>query len=378
MSVIRLELLGDYQIHSPAGALITLSAKKSQALLAYLAVRPTQLVSRDKMASLLWSGSGPEQARQSLRQLLSTLRKELTQISPDARLLVEESDFLGTDAALLEADVCQFESLLGNGSEEALTQATEIYRGDFLDGFQLGEEKFDQWVLAERDRLHRAALRAHSQLADSQAKRGALDDAIATAQRALRIDPLQESMHRTLMRLYLQSGDLVNALQQYDSCARTLKRELGVDPDAETRALQQQITQLRSKRTPQQNEQARDTKKTILVVEDNILNRELTNAVLKTAGYHVVLANDGAEALMAVGRESIDLILLDIDLPFIDGHNVLAALKEKGIDVPAIFISGLPGDAPEVRAFEVGAADFIHKPVKNTVLLARVKRVLGE
>src|SRR6266849_6629701 len=113
MSVLRLELLGDYQIHSPAGALITLSAKKSQALLAYLAVRPTQLVSRDKMASLLWSGSGPEQARQSLRQLLSTLRKELTQISPDAKLLVEESDFLGVDAALLEADVSQFESLLG-------------------------------------------------------------------------------------------------------------------------------------------------------------------------------------------------------------------------------------------------------------------------
>jgi len=65
MSTIRLNLLGDYQIHSPAGALVTLSAKKSQALLAFLAVKPTQLVSRDKMALLLWSGSGPEQARQS-------------------------------------------------------------------------------------------------------------------------------------------------------------------------------------------------------------------------------------------------------------------------------------------------------------------------
>jgi DNA-binding SARP family transcriptional activator len=378
MSVLRLDLLGDYQIHSPGGSLITLSAKKSQALLAYLAVRPTQLVSRDKMAALLWSGSGPEQARQSLRQLLSTLRKELAHISPDAKVLVEESDFLGVDSTSVEADVSQFESLLATGTEEALIASTNLYRGDFLDGFQLAEEKFDQWVIAERDRLHRAALRAHAQLAEILARRGAIDDAISTAQRALRIDPLQESMHRTLMRLYLQSGDLVNALQQYDACARTLKRELGVDPDSETRALQQQITQLRSKRTPQQNEQARDAKKTILVVEDNVLNRELTNAVLKAAGYQVVLAKDGAEALMTVGRESVDLILLDIDLPFIDGHNVLAALKEKGIEVPAIFISGLPGETPEVRAFEVGAADFIRKPVKNTVLLARVKRVLGE
>ena len=100
--------------------------------------------------------------------------------------------------------------------------------------------------------------------------------------------------------------------------------------------------------------------------------------MLKAAGYNVYLAKDGAEALMTVGREHIDLLLLDIDLPFIDGHNVLAALKEKGFDVPTIFISGLPGDEPEVRAFEVGAADFIHKPVKNSVLLARVKRALGE
>ena len=378
MAELRLELLGDYQIHTPSGTLITLSAKKSQALLAYLAVKPAQLVSRDKMASLLWSGSGPEQARQSLRQLLSTLRKELAQISPDVKILVEESDFLGVDAALVTADVSDFESLLATGTEEALTRATEIYRGDFLDGFQLTEEKFDQWVLAERDRLHRAAMRAHTQLADLLTRRGAIDEAVATAQRALRIDPLQESMHRTLIRLYMQGGDLVNALQQYDACARMLKRELGVEPDAETRALQQQISQLRSKRTPQQQTEAKDAKKTILVVEDNVLNRELTNAVLKAAGYHVLSAKDGAEALMTVGRESVDLMLLDIDLPFIDGHNVLAALREKGMEVPTIFVSGLPGEEPEVKAFEVGAIDFIHKPVKNTVLLARVKRVLGE
>src|ERR1051326_3822457 len=379
MPLIKLDLLGDYQVHSSSGALITLSAKTPQALLAYLAVKPSQLVSRDKMASLLWSGSGPEQARQSLRQLLSTLRKELTQLSPEAKILVEESDFLGIDAALVHADVSEFESMLATGTEEALTQATEIYRGDFLDGFQLSEEKFDQWVLAERDRLHRAALRVHTQLADLLARRGALDEAIAVAQRALRIDPLQEAMHRTLMRLYMQSGDLVNALQQYDACARMLKRELGVEPDAETRALQQQISQLRSKRTPQQQAtEPKDAKKTVLVVEDNVLNRELANAVLKAAGYNGLIAKDGGEAVMTVGRESVDLLLLDIDLPFIDGHNVLAALKDKGLEVPTIFVSGLPGEEPEVKAFEVGAADFIHKPVKNTVLLARVKRVLGE
>lgn len=379
MTQLRLQLLGDYQIHDDSGALVTLSAKKSQALLAYLAVKPSQRVSRDKMANLLWSSTGPEQARQSLRQLLSTLRKELSTISPEEKLLIEESDFLGVDGSVIVADVAEFEALLATGTEEALAHAVTLYRGDFLDGFTITEERFDQWVLGERDRLRRAALRAHSYLIELQSKRDGVDDAISTAQSALRIDPIQEAMCRTLMRLYMQSGDLAAALQQYDSCARTLKRELGVEPDAETRALQQQIAQLRAKRAPSQQADAgaADTRKTVLVVEDNALNRELTNAVLRSAGYNVVSAIDGAEALMAFGRERIDLMLLDIDLPFIDGHKVLEALREKGFDVPTIFISGLPGEEPEVRAFDIGAIDFIRKPVKNSVLLARVKRVLG-
>jgi DNA-binding response OmpR family regulator len=69
-------------------------------------------------------------------------------------------------------------------------------------------------------------------------------------------------------------------------------------------------------------------------------------------------------------------MLLDIDLPFIDGHNLLRAVREKGIEVPTIFVSGLPGEEPELKAFQVGAADFIRKPVKNNVLLARVAKVL--
>ena len=374
MAVLHLELLGDFRLRSESGSLITISARKSQAMLAYLAVKPAQLVSRDKMASLLWSSTAPEQARQSLRQTLSTMRRELAAVSQQ-KILVEEGDFLSLDASLVHCDVAEFESLVATGTPEALDPATRLYAGDFLEGFQIDEERFDQWVLAERDRLHRMALRAHANLVEQLSRSGSLDEAIAVAQQSLRIDPLQESMHRTLMRLYLQSGDLLNALQQYDTCAKLLRRELDLEPDAETRALHQEIVELRKKRhTPQPSE--RDARKSVLVVEDNVLNRELTNAVLKTAGYHVLLAKDGAEALMLIGREHVDLLLLDVDLPFIDGHKVLEALHEKGIDVPAIFISGLPGEEPEVRAFAIGAADFIRKPVKNSILLARVAKVL--
>nr|HET8774462.1 response regulator [Thermoanaerobaculia bacterium] len=373
MAVLHLELLGDFRLRTESGSLITISARKSQAMLAYLGVKPAQLVSRDKMAGLLWSSTAPEQARQSLRQTLSTLRRELAAVSPQ-KILLEEGDFLSLGASVVHCDVVEFETLVATGTAEALDPATRLYGGDFLEGFQIDEEKFDQWVLAERDRLHRMALRAHAQLVEQLARSGSLDEAVAVAQQSLRVDPLQESMHRTLMRLYQQSGDLLNALQQFDVCAKILRRELDVEPDAETRGLQQEIVELRKKRNAPQPE--RDARKNVLIVEDNVLNRELTNAVLKSAGYNVLLAKDGAEALMLIGREHVDLMLLDVDLPFIDGHKVLEALHEKGIEVPTIFISGLPGEEPEVRAFAIGAADFIRKPVKNSVLLARVSKVL--
>jgi DNA-binding SARP family transcriptional activator len=375
MALLRLELLGDLQMRSDSGSLVTISAKKSQALLAYLGVKPSQRVSREKIATLLWSSTGPDQARQSLRQTLSTLRKELAQISANEKILVEENDLLGLDDSLVECDVAAFESLVGTGSEEALAQAAKLYRGDFLDGFAISEERFDQWVLAERDRLHRMSLRAHMQLLEIQSRRGAVDEAISTGQHSLRIDILQEPVHRSLMRLYMQSGDLVNALQQFETCAKVLKRELRIDPDAETRALYNEIVKLRAKSSAEGRE-GEDQHNTVLIVEDNVLNRELTNALLKAAGYQVLVAKDGAEALMMIGREKVDLMLLDVDLPFIDGHSLLQAVRENGLEIPAIFISGVPGEEVEVKAFQVGAADFIRKPVKNNVLLARVAKVL--
>ncbi len=383
MAILKIQCLGDLQMRSASGAMVSLSAKKSQALMTYLAIKPGQRVSRDKVALLLWSSTAPEQARQSLRQTLSTLRKELQSLSPDAKILIEENDLLGVDETLVESDSAAFEALVASGSESAIVEATRLYHGDFLDGFYINEERFDQWVLGERDRLHRMALRAHMQLIDLQSRHGAIDEAIISAQKSLRLDMLQEPVHRALMRLYIQSGDLVNALQQYETCARVLKRELHVDPDAETKALHREVLAVRTRAAlsgPAISSEHPDEpqKKSILVVEDNVLSRELTNALLKSAGYTVIVAKDGAEALMTIGREPVDLVLLDVDLPFIDGHSLLQGIRENGINVPAIFISGLPGDEVEVRAFEVGAADFIRKPVKNSVLLARVAKVLRD
>src|SRR5690242_13059665 len=149
MTTLRLELLGDFRFVA-GGGLVTISARKAQALMAYLAVKPAQLVSRDKIASLLWGSFGPEQARQSLRQMLSTLRRELKAIADDP-ILVEENDFLALDAKHVSCDVVDFESAVAAGTEESLKHAIECYTGDFLEGFELDEDRYDQWVLGERD-----------------------------------------------------------------------------------------------------------------------------------------------------------------------------------------------------------------------------------
>jgi len=180
-------------------------------------------------------------------------------------------------------------------------------------------------VIAERDRLHRMALRAHAQLLELQSRRGAVDDAIVTAQRSLRIDILQEPIHRALMRLYMQSGDLLNAIQQFETCAKVLRRELRVEPDAETKALHREIMQLRE-RSSAKGASAEDARKNVLVVEDNVLNRELISALLKTARLQRADREGRRRGADGDRRSRVDLMLLDVDLPFIDGHSLLLAV----------------------------------------------------
>jgi DNA-binding SARP family transcriptional activator len=358
---LQLRLFGEFQA-TLGDRQLRLPLRKAQALLTYLSFRPGQPVSRDKLASLLWSMSGPEQARQSLRQTLFSLRKELG----GEPILVEEGDYLRLNGC--DADVPRFETLIAAGE---LAAAARLYDGPFMRGFVLGEERFDHWISAERQRLHELALDLHRRLIMVQIRDGDMDGAVETARRALDLDPLQEPVHRSLMRLYIDRGDHVAALAQYEQCAKVLRRELRIDPDHDTHRLQTEAQEL-----GEGVQATAPMQQSILVVEDNILSRQLSNAVLTQAGYRVILARDGAEALIHLGKEKIDLMVLDVDLPYLDGHSLLRAAQQNGIEAPAIFVSGLPGEEIEIKAFELGAADFIRKPVRNQVLVMRVGNVL--
>ena len=116
----------------------------------------------------------------------------------------------------------------------------------------------------------------------------------------------------------------------------------------------------------------------ILVVDDLPDNLRLLSNLLVQAGYDVRRAPDGAIALQNVPRFKPDLIMLDIMMPDLDGYEVCQQLKADPAtrDIPIIFLSALDLTFDKVRAFEVGGADYIHKPFHPAEVLARVKHQL--
>ncbi len=209
------------------------------AVLAYLALQPGKALSRDKLASLLWSDRGDKQAHGSLRQALTVLRKALETVDPPP--LVVDRGCVAIEPDAVEVDAVVFDRLVGGSASGDLEAATALYQGDLLDGFVVRDPILEEWLNCERARLHELMTRALTKLLDEKAANGAGDDAIALGQRLLTFDRLHEPAHRTLMRLYVARGQRDAALQQYERCRELLDSELGVDPEAETEALYQAI-----------------------------------------------------------------------------------------------------------------------------------------
>ena len=117
---------------------------------------------------------------------------------------------------------------------------------------------------------------------------------------------------------------------------------------------------------------------TILVVEDEESTRFLVDQILAQAGYKVLVASDGAEALLMLGTGLVDLVLSDIHMPNLDGLKLLEILKQHDIDTPVILLTGEPSPHVEARGREMGVADYLRKPVQRDILLERIWAALGE
>jgi TolB-like protein/DNA-binding SARP family transcriptional activator len=243
MTSLELLLLGGFQARA-AGQTIDISGRKERALLAVLAMPPGEPRSRDKLAGLLWSERGDKQARDSLKQAILRLRKSFGSLHP-LPLLTDRAS-LTLDSAGVAVDVQEFEQLVGDGGPDALARATALYRGDLLDGLDVRDPAFEEWLLFERQRLRDLARAALAKVLDRHVAEGAHDQAGVAARRLLALDPLHESAHRALMRIYAQHGQAALALKQYQLCRDALQDELGVRPEAETERLYQSIREKRA------------------------------------------------------------------------------------------------------------------------------------
>lgn len=118
-----------------------------------------------------------------------------------------------------------------------------------------------------------------------------------------------------------------------------------------------------------------DSRPNILVVDDTVENLRLLSGLLGEHGFRVRPVPSGRLALEAARSDRPDLILLDINMPEMDGYEVCRQLKENGelADVPVIFLTALSETADKVKAFTVGGVDYITKPFQFEEVLARVK-----
>ena len=113
----------------------------------------------------------------------------------------------------------------------------------------------------------------------------------------------------------------------------------------------------------------------ILVVDDDSMNLARTRIILSKE-YDVILAESGAEALKLLGTQEVDLVLLDIDMPEMNGMETFRNMKKAGIKAPVIFLtaSGLEEDV--VDAINLGAVNYLKKPFRPQELIKRISREL--
>jgi CheY-like chemotaxis protein len=117
----------------------------------------------------------------------------------------------------------------------------------------------------------------------------------------------------------------------------------------------------------------------VLLVEDEEQLRRVMKDLLQREGYRVAEARDGIQALDEVDRFAPDVIILDLNLPGLDGYGVLAQLRSRPAtrDIPVMVLTAKGDEDNEVRVFELGADDFVTKPFRARALTARLEAVLA-
>ena len=214
-----------------------LRRSKRVALLAWLVTaRPRGFHRREKIVAIFWPELPANRARAALRTSLTRLRHD-----HGAELIRGRgADEVAADGTIVTCDVVEFEDAIDRGDHE---RALALYRGPFLDGVRVdgAGEELEEWIGAERRRLHAAAVKAACSASLGAEAAGDIDRALATARMARVLAPHDETVARRVMELLSATGNRGSALREYEDFAAGLRVAFGVEPAAETQALRARL-----------------------------------------------------------------------------------------------------------------------------------------
>lgn len=232
---LQLHLLGGVKLvgHPEADALLTQT--KRVALLAYLAVaRPRGYHRRDLIATLFWPEVDTESARTALRKAVHAVRKAIG----DEVILSRGDEELALNRDLVWCDV---DALEAAGEAGQFLRAVELYPGPLLPGFFADAPGFEQWLEEEREAVRQTALQHALRYVEQLERESNLTMATQWVRKVARLVRFEERVVRKLMQLLARAGARADALKLYDDFARSMRQELDAAPDAETRALADQL-----------------------------------------------------------------------------------------------------------------------------------------
>ncbi|MEM7134462.1 MAG: tetratricopeptide repeat protein [Chloroflexota bacterium] len=226
---IQIRLLGPPQIQVDEQLIRKIGSQKSLALLGYLLCHP-QAHSRSTLAGLLWLDKPESDARRNLRWALGQLNKVLPTCFEATRHTIS---FEPTSTVWL--DVSATDEFLTRKDVDSLTQAVELYQGEFMAGLTLDDcPELEMWLLQEREAWRMRVTQTLETLVNHYAEEGMYDESMKLALRLLELEPWREEAHQQLMWLLATTGQRTAAISQFESCVTILERELGVEPTPQT------------------------------------------------------------------------------------------------------------------------------------------------
>src|SRR5262245_52497963 len=241
--MLRLRLLGSFELRGPGDRPLRITARKTRALLAFLALQNGTRQSRERLAALLWEDAEAELARSSLRQALTALRRALP--AKLHTLLEADPQQVALNLAQVQVDVHSLRTLLAEATVASLKAARALAADTLLEGFDAHSGAFEEWVAGERRSLRRDLAAAAARLAALCREADDVDGEVDALNWLLTLEPLQEGTHRELMAAFARAGRYTEALRQYQLCRTVLRRELDLAPDPATEALYRELMKKR-------------------------------------------------------------------------------------------------------------------------------------